>query len=51
VAAFVDILVAQDGGSIVAAEGKVKASVGQDFVDEPEVVEEFEGAGLESLAA
>jgi hypothetical protein len=44
-------LVAKDGGPIVAAEGKVKASVGEDFVDEPEVVDEFEGAGLEPLSS
>jgi hypothetical protein len=29
----------------------VKAFVCQDFVDEPEVVEEFEGAGLESFSS
>jgi hypothetical protein len=49
VAAFMHILVSKDGGSTVAAEGKVKASVGQDFVDESQVVEKFEGAGLQSF--
>jgi hypothetical protein len=51
VTAFVHILVSKDGGAVVAAEGQVKSSVGQDFVDEPEVVEEFEGAGLQSFSS
>jgi hypothetical protein len=51
VAAFVHVLVSKDGGAVVAAEGEVKASVGKDFVDEPEVVEEFESAGLESFSS
>jgi hypothetical protein len=45
-AAFMDVLVSQHGGAVIAPEGKVKASVGQDLVDEPEVVEELESAGL-----
>jgi hypothetical protein len=45
-AAFMDVLVSQDGGAVIAPEGKVKASVGQDLVDEPEVVKELESAGL-----
>jgi hypothetical protein len=49
--AFVHVFVAKDGGAIVAAEGKVKATVGEDFVDEPEVVQEFEGAWLESFSS
>ncbi len=51
VAAFVHILVPKDGGAVVAAEGKVKASVGQDFVDESQVIQEFEAAGLESFSS
>ena len=29
----------------------MKASVGEGLVDEPQVVEEFEGAGLESFSS
>jgi hypothetical protein len=47
----VHVLVTKDGGAVVAAEEEVKASVGQDFVNEPEVVEEFKGAGLESFSS
>jgi hypothetical protein len=51
VAACVHIEVAEDGGAIVAAEGKVKASVGKDVVDDSQVVEEFETARLQSFSS
>jgi hypothetical protein len=49
--AFVHVLVSKDGSAVVAAEGEMKASVGKDLVDEPEVVEEFEAPGLESFSS
>ena len=51
VAAFVYIEVAKDRGAIVAAEGKMEASVGEDLVDDSQVIEEFETAGLQALAS
>ena len=50
VSAFVRVEIAEDGGAVVAAEGQVEASVGEDLVDDAQVIQEFETAGLESFS-
>jgi hypothetical protein len=49
-AAFVHILVPEDGGAVVSAKGKVEASVGNNFVDDSQVIEDFEASGLEAFS-
>jgi hypothetical protein len=50
-AALVHVEVAKDGGAVVAAERKVEASVGQDLVDDSQVLQDFETAGLQPFSA
>ncbi len=50
VAICVHIKVPKDSGAVVAAEGKVKASVGKDLVDDSQVIQDFETAGLQPFS-
>ena len=42
--------VAEDSGAVIAAKGKVEAPVGQDLVDDSQVLQDFETAGLQPFS-